>query len=220
MKHQMSQRHQTSLLSPLESPLLQWIARRLPDRVSPDHLTLLGLFAMVGAGVGYALSGYQREFLHLVNLFLFLNWFGDSLDGTLARVREKLRPRYGFYVDHIIDSVGVLCLMAGLGWSGLMSPIVAVGVLVAYLMISIDSYLAAHTLGKFRISYFKFSPTELRILLAVGNLVAIGKSSVGLFGERFLLFDVGGAVAVAAMTLTLAVSIGRNTWALYQMERV
>ena len=111
-------RVQNGILSGVESRILRWIVQRLPESIGPDHLTLLGLLAMAGAGLAYGFSGTRAQLLHLVNFCLFLNWLGDSLDGTLARYRNKLRPRYGFYVDHIIDSFGAVFLLAGLALSG------------------------------------------------------------------------------------------------------
>ena len=151
-----------------------WLAARTPDRIGPDHLTVLGLAAQIGAGVCYALASRNRYALLGVIVCLALNWLGDSLDGTLARVRQRQRPRYGFYVDHMVDSFGALALMGGLALSGYMQPWIAIGLLIAFLMLSIQSYLATHALGEFRLSFWRFGPTELRILLAVGNLACSG----------------------------------------------
>ena len=140
-------RVQTGLLSGVESRILRWIAQRLPQSIGPDHLTLLGFLAMAGAGLAYGFSDTWAQLLHLVNFCIFLNWLGDSLDGTLARYRNKLRPRYGFYVDHIIDSFGAVFLLVGLALSGLMSERIALSLLALYLLLSIHSYLTAHTLG-------------------------------------------------------------------------
>src|SRR5436853_4296784 len=166
-------REQTSLLAPLERVCLSWLARNMPTWVKPDHLTLLGFIAMLVAGACYAVARWWPAAFLIVNVCLAINWFGDSLDGTLARVRNKQRPRYGFYVDHIIDAFGILFVISGLALSGLMSWNVALGVLVVYFMLSIDVYLATYTIGTFKISFYKFSPTELRILLAIGNLRAL-----------------------------------------------
>src|SRR5882672_437960 len=156
MEHSMStnsfkdaKREQTSVLAPLERAVLRVLARRMPAFVNSDHLSLLGLVSMFLAGVGYALSRQNPLILHLVNLFIFLNWFGDSLDGTLARYRDRQRPRYGFYVDHIIDTFGALFLLLGLARSGYMSDRVAAAVLIAYFMLAINSYLAAYAVGVF-----------------------------------------------------------------------
>src|SRR6185503_4772612 len=167
-----ARREQTSVLAPLERAALQGLARRMPAWVNSDHLSLLGLVSMFLAGVGYALSRQNPLMLHVVNLFIFLNWFGDSLDGTLARFRDKQRPRYGFYVDHIVDALGSLFLFCGMAASGYITPMIALLSLIAYLLLMADSFLATYTIGTFRISVFKFSPTELRLLLAIGNAYA------------------------------------------------
>lgn len=218
-----AERKQESVLAPLERRCLRWLALRMPDWVGPDHLTLLGFAALFFAGVSYWLAQWWPPMLLLVDLWLAVNWFGDSLDGTLARVRNRQRPRYGFYVDHMVDSFGALFLIGGLALSGYMSEPVAMALLVSFLLLSINSYLATYTLGAFHLSFWKFSPTELRILLAVGNAVALERPTVSLFGAfhpplRF--FDVGGVVGAAVMALALVVSVARNTAALYREERV
>jgi phosphatidylglycerophosphate synthase len=144
-------RVQESWVAAAEKRALLWLAARTPDRINPDHLTVLGLVAQIGAGVGYALAAWNRYALLAVVVCLALNWLGDSLDGTLARVRQRLRPRYGFYVDHMVDSFGALALMGGLALSGYMHPWIAMGLLIAFLMLSVQSYLATHALGEFRI---------------------------------------------------------------------
>lgn len=213
-------RQQTSILAPLERVCLSWLARNMPSWVKPDHLTLLGFAAMLIAGASYAFASRWPSALLVVNLCLALNWFGDSLDGTLARARNKQRPRYGFYVDHIIDAFGIMFIICGLALSGLMSWNIALGVLVVYFMLSIDVYLATYTIGTFRISFYKFSPTELRILLAIGNLRAMSHPTTRVFGDRYLFFDVGAVVAIALMAVVLVVSVTRNTITLYRAEKV
>jgi archaetidylinositol phosphate synthase len=207
-----------SLLAGAEKRTLVWLARRLPERVSPDHLTILGLAAQIMAGAAYAVARYDRYWLLAVIGFLFLNWLGDSLDGTLARVRNRQRPRYGFYVDHMVDSFGSLALMGGLALSGYMHPVIAIGLLIAFLLLSIQSYLATHTLGEFQLSFWSFGPTELRILLAVGNL-ALLRWPVVLHGY-FRLFDVGGGIGLAGMAIMVIFFTARNTRRLYQEERL
>ena len=142
------------------------------------------------------------------------------MDGTLARVRQKQRPRYGFYVDHILDSIGAVALMAGLAFSGYMSPPIAIGLLVLFLLLSIQSYLATHALGEFRISFWRFGPTELRILLAIGNLALFWKPVVHIFGGRYRLFDVGGAIGLVGMGSMVIVFTLQNTIRLYREERI
>ena len=160
----------SSVLASAERRVLRYLALRMPRAVNSDHLTALALVAMAGAGVSYWISSVTPVGLWLATVFLALNWFGDSLDGTLARVRQHQRPRYGYYVDHVVDAAGAMFLFGGLALSGYMHPLVAMGLLVAYFVLSIEMYLAAHVLGEFRITYFQMGPTELRILLAIGSL--------------------------------------------------
>jgi phosphatidylglycerophosphate synthase len=212
-------RIQQSLLAAVEKRCLVWLARRLPAWVKPDHLTALGFTAMILAGVSYALARVWAPSLMVVNIWLAVNWFGDSLDGTLARVRQCQRPRYGFYVDHIIDSLGALFLIAGLALSGYMSGWVAVGLLLSFYLLSINAYLATYTLGTFHLSHWKFSPTEVRILLAAGNTVALLRPTVRLIPFHPRFFDVAGAIAIVSMAAVLAASLARNTIVLYRLER-
>src|ERR1700733_1129876 len=203
-----------------EKRALVWMAARTPSSISPDHLTVLGLAAQIGAGADYALASWNRYWLLGVIACLALNWLGDSLDGTLARVRQCQRPRYGFYVDHMVNSIGALALMGGLALSGYMHPWIAIGLLMAFLMLSIQSYLATHALGEFRISFWRFGPTELRILLAVGNLALFWKPVVHLLGQSYRLFDVGGAIGMAGMASMLIIFALQNTLRLYRKESI
>ena len=211
-------RDQSSLLAPLEKRCLLWLARHTPASINPDHLTALGLAALAGAGLSYWLARYHPAGLVLAIACLALNWLGDSLDGTLARARNRQRPRYGFYVDHIVDAFGTLFLLAGLAASGYMSPAIAAGLTIAYFLLSIEVYLATYTLGTFHLSFWKFSPTELRILLAIGNLALFWRPRV--LGGQFLLFDVGGAIGIAGMAAMLIVAVARHTARLYREERL
>src|SRR6267378_2947297 len=211
-------REQTSFLAPLERAALRGLARRMPRWVNSDHLSVLGLVGMLGAGVCYAASKQNPLLLHLVNLFIFLNWFGDSLDGTLARYRERQRPRYGFYVDHIIDTFGAVFLLFGLALSGYMSERVAATVLIVFFMLAINSYLAAYALGVFKLSQWKLGPTEMRLLLMIGNVFLIYHPRA--YHRRYLLFDVGGVVAIIGMLFILIVLSIQNTHTLYELERL
>src|SRR5579862_4619030 len=177
-------RAHTSFLASAEKRTLIWIATRLPRWVNSDHLTALGFVSLILAGASYWYANSNAWGLLLVIPFLALNWFGDSLDGTLARVRNRQRPRYGFYVDHILDAVGMSFLMAGLALSGYMTPVVAYGFLVTYLLLSIEVYLATYTLGAFHLSFWSFGPTELRLLLAAGTLAAMLNSPYAIFAGR------------------------------------
>jgi archaetidylinositol phosphate synthase len=207
-----------ALTARMEKRALEWMAQRAPDWVSSDQLTLLGLGAQVAAGVCYALSRFDRRALLAAIVCLALNWLGDSLDGTLARVRRRERPRYGFYVDHMVDVLGAVALMSGLGASGLLHWPTAMAMLIAFLVLSSESYLATYTLGRFELSQGIFGPTEIRILLAMGTLAALRSPYSTILGHRFLLFDVGGAIAAVCMAaLAMAVTI-RHTAQLYRQE--
>jgi phosphatidylglycerophosphate synthase len=208
----------TNPLVGIERRLLVWMAERLPRQISPDHLTALALASMALTGVCYAVARGRPAALFLAIVGLILNWFGDSLDGTLARVRKTQRPRYGFYVDHIVDCFGVLFVLVGLGWSGFMTPAVAMAFLIAYLMLSIEIYLATYCLTIFRLSFWGVGPTELRLLLAAGTLALVNDPKVRLLGRDYLLFDVGAVVGTIGLLITLVVSVARNTTALYKAE--
>jgi phosphatidylglycerophosphate synthase len=192
----------------------------MPAWVNSDHLTMLGFAAMFSAGLGYWAASWDRRALIAVIAALALNWFGDSLDGTLARVRNRLRPRYGFYVDHITDAIGTFFLMGGLALSSYMSPYIAMGLMIAYFLLSIEVYLTTYTVGSFHLSFWSFGPTELRLLLCIGNIALFFRPVVRIFGRQFLLFDVGGAIGIAGMALMLVWSAIRHTRTLYQAERL
>jgi len=212
-------REHRSVLADVERQTLIWLAHRLPRWVNSDHLTVLGALAMVGVGASFAGARWSPMFLALVPPFLALNWFGDSLDGTVARVRNAQRPRYGFYVDHVVDIANATVMFTGLGLSGLIEVWVAAGLLVAYLLLCAESFLATHTLGVFRISFAGFGPTELRIVLSIGALAAMQRPMVQAFGLGELqLFDVGGVIAIVGMLIVFVASAVRNTRALYQAE--
>jgi phosphatidylglycerophosphate synthase len=166
----LSRRDLRSVTAEAEKRILIAIAGRLPRWIGPDHLTALGAAAMAGAGLCYWLLPLSPLALLGVNFFLFLNWFGDSLDGTVARVRQKQRPRYGFYVDHLVDAFGAIFLLAGLALSGLGTPVAAAALLVAYLLLQIHIALKAHTTGVFQIAFAGVGGTEARILVGALNL--------------------------------------------------
>ena len=205
-----------SLVYRAEKSALLWLAERTPSSINSDHLTALGFAAQILAGAAYALSRWDRRALFLAIVFLALNWLGDSLDGTLARYRSRQRPRYGFYVDHMVDSFGALALMSGLALSGYMHPFIAIGLLIAFLLLSIQSYLATYTMGEFHLSFWRFGPTELRILLSIGNVALWFRPRVHFAGGYYRLFDVGGLIGLAGMTLMLLAWTTRNTRQLYR----
>jgi archaetidylinositol phosphate synthase len=217
---QAASREHTSVLAAAEKRTLIYIAERLPKCVNSDHLTGLGFVSLVFAGACYWAAKWNPYMLFAVIVFLALNWFGDSLDGTLARVRNRQRPRYGFYVDHILDAFGIFFLSFGMAFSGLLTPAVGFAFLIAYLLLSIEIYLATYALGKFHLSYWRFGPTELRILLAVGNVAAFWHPYAKIAGREFLLFDAGFAIGTAALAVIVVQAAVKHTRQLYAEERL
>ena len=207
-----------SFVARAEKRWLIWIAKRLPSWINSDHLTGLGFFAQVMCGASYAMARHHRYWLVGGVAFLILNWFGDSLDGNLARVRKQERPRYGFYVDHLLDSFGAVAMLGGLALSGYMHPYIAIGLLIAFLLLSIQSYLATYTMGEFHLSFWRFGPTELRILLAVGNLALLRWPRV--LKPHYRMFDIGGVCGLAGMTAMLVFFSAKNIRRLYCEERI
>ena len=192
----------------------------MPAWVNSDHLTLLGFIGMAMAGVCYFLARFNPIALYAAVVCLAVNWFGDSLDGTLARVRQRQRPRYGFYVDHIVDSFGALFLIGGLGLSGYMTGTVALVLIIAYFLLAIELYLATYCVNVFRLSFSIWGPTELRIVLAFGTFVFMVKPVVTIAGSQYLLCDVGAVVAIAGMLFMTIFNTIRNTIRLYREERL
>jgi phosphatidylglycerophosphate synthase len=213
-----AQRVATNPLAGIERRCLIWMAGRLPGWVGSDGLTALALAAMALVGVSYAVAKDHPAALLVAVAGLGINWFGDSLDGTLARVRHQQRPRYGFYVDHIVDCFGVLFVMAGLGWSGYMMPAVAMAFLIAYFMLTVEIFLATYCLAVFRLSFWGVGPTELRLLLAAGSLALLYDPQVRILGAQYGLFDVGGVVGTVGIFATLLLSVWRNIRQLYLAE--
>jgi archaetidylinositol phosphate synthase len=207
-----------SLTAAAEKRVLVWMAARAPRWVTSDQLTILGLGAQIGAGVCYGLARYNQYALLGVIVCLVLNWLGDSLDGTLARVRQQQRPRYGFYVDHMVDIFGAVALMCGLGYSGFLHWQTAVAMLVAFLLLAGESYLATYTLSCFQLSQGIFGPTEIRILLIIGNLALLRSPYSTVLGHRILLFDLGGTIAAIGMFAMALIVTMRHTAQLYRQE--
>lgn len=207
------------LLEIPEKKALAWLAARTPRWINSDHLTLLGLGSMLLAGSAFAAASYNKYTLLIVVLALALNWLGDSLDGTLARYRNCQRPRYGYYVDHVIDLAGTAALLSGLALSGFMTPLIAVALLAAFAIVEAETYLSTHVKQLFKLSCFRIGPTELRIVLAIGALYLLHRPSAQLFGKGpFLLFDVGGIVSIAGLIAAFLSSGIRNTRELYRAE--
>jgi archaetidylinositol phosphate synthase len=213
-----AQRHLAGLTARAEKRVLRSLASRTPPWITSDHLTLVGLAAAAASGALYAASGRHPWLLLVVNLALAFNWLGDSLDGTLARHRGVERPRFGFYVDHLADAFGVLFLLGGLALSGLMSPLVAAAVLTAYFLLAIETYLATYTIGRFEISHGPLGGTELRILLAVANVLVLHRAVWTVGGVEWLALDVLGAGAASVLAILAVVAGVRGTRALVRLE--
>lgn len=213
-------RRATFVLSELEKKLLIRIADRLPRWVLPDHLTLLGMAGSVLVTTAYLMSNHAVWWLWVANLGFFINWFGDSLDGTTARVRKIQRPRYGYYLDHLVDAFSTLAIGLGLGFSPYMLLSVGLAIVTGYLVLSINVYLESQVLGDFRFGYGVVGPTETRLILMGLNTAAVifGPVPFKVFGVGATVFDLAGVVAVGGMMLMLARRVARNLGHLAKLE--
>ena len=213
-------REHHSILAAAEKRTLIWMALRLPRWIHSDHLSALGLVSMAGAGLSFWLAAsHPVAGAFLVVVCLLLNWFGDSLDGTIARVRDQQRPRYGYYVDHVLDLAGTAMLFAGLAASGYMTPAIAVLVVAAYYLVSAETFLATHSRGVFKMAFLGVGPTELRLLLAAGAIALINTPVVAPFGiEPLRLWDLGGVIGAAGMIGAFVAASWNNGKALYAEE--
>jgi len=165
-------REMTFLLAGVEQPVLQYLARRVPRTIRSNHLTAIGVIAAVGTGTAYALTNYSPAWLWGASVMLVVNWLGDSLDGTLARVRGTQRPKYGYYLDHIVDAFSTAVIGLGIGLSRYVYLGLALGIVVVYLAMSINVYLESTVFGVFKISYGRIGPTEVRLILILLNTAA------------------------------------------------
>ena len=199
------QRTSQFLLSKFEKAVLPPMAAGLPRWIKPDHMTILGLIAATGIAITYFLSKYDDRWLWVTCFLIILNWFGDSLDGTIARVRKAERPRYGFYLDHITDAYSTLIIGLGLGLSPYMTLAVGLALVIAYLLLSINVYLETHVFRTFASSYGKLGPTEVRIMLILLNVVALihGELPFTVLSIHITLFDVIGLGAAIGMFILL-----------------
>jgi archaetidylinositol phosphate synthase len=215
-------RSNRAVLAQAERHALEWIARRLPVAITPDLLSAFGLFSMACAGLAFASFQWaNRAAAAGVVAALIGNWLGDSLDGTVARVRGIERPRYGYYVDHVSDLAGAAFLFTGIAYSGLMTPLLAVALLSAYLLVSAEMYLATHATSVFRMSFFGIGPTELRLLLVAGAVKAAGGVTVAIGSLGSVkLFDAGAIIAIGGLVAVFIVSAVGNARALYLAEPV
>ena len=195
------------LLGFLERPALKWLAAHMPPWVTPDTLTWLGILASILIFVSYSLTNLSDNFLWLASLGFILNWFGDSLDGTLARYRKIERPRYGFLVDHFVDALSAVLIFIGLGISPYVNFSVALLALVGYLLLSIMVYLITYVTDVFKISYTKIGPTEIRVLAILANMAMfiIGNPTFNLpyFGTTSFYTLIVGLIAFLMMVYFL-----------------
>src|SRR5262249_39215928 len=198
-------RDHQSLLAGVERRILIRIARRLPPSITSDHLSGLALVAMLAAGPAFAAISSTPWAAGLVAGLLAVHWLGDTLDRTLARVGCQQRPRYGYYVDHVIDLAGTAALVGGMGASGLMMPSIAFALLAVYFMVAAESFLGTHARGVFRMSFAGFGPTELRIVLAIGAIKVAMNPRVHIAGFDLWLLDVGALVAIVGLVVAFVV---------------
>jgi len=173
MKQEQSKRIQTSLLNGVEKRVLVWLAERQPRWITSDILTGIGVIGALVVALGYFLSNYHIEWLWLASLGFVINWYGDSLDGTLARVRKTQRPIYGFYLDHNIDGVTMAIMCIGAGLSDMLNLYIAMAVLAVYLLLSISVYINAHLKGEFKLTYAGMGPTEFRLIMIAVNTLFV-----------------------------------------------
>ena len=181
-------RIQTSLLNAAEKKVLVWLAERQPSWMTSDILTYLGTFGAVLTAVGYMLSSRDMNWLWLSSFGFVVNWYGDSLDGTLARVRNRQRPVYGYYLDHTVDAVNELVIVLGIGLSGMVHLSLALLILALYLMLTVNVSINAHLKKEFRLTYARMGPTELRIVMMIVNTVLVLIPSIGAFSHSFVFF--------------------------------
>lgn len=190
MKQEQSKRIQTSVLNGVEKKVLVWLAERQPRWMTSDILTGIGVVGAVVVALGYFLSNYRIEWLWLASLGFVINWYGDSLDGTLARVRKTQRPIYGFYLDHNIDGVTMAIMCVGAGLSDMLNLYIAMAVLAVYLLLSISVYINAHLKGEFKLTYAGLGPTEFRLIMIVVNTLFIFANSLREWNVNFTVAGV------------------------------
>ncbi len=190
MKQEQSKRIQTSVLNGVEKKVLVWLAERQPRWMTSDILTGIGVVGAVVVALGYFLSNYRIEWLWLASLGFVINWYGDSLDGTLARVRKTQRPIYGFYLDHNIDGVTMAIMCVGAGLSDMLNLYIAMAVLAVYLLLSISVYINAHLKGEFKLTYAGMGPTEFRLIMIVVNTLFIFANSLREWNVNFTVAGV------------------------------
>ena len=219
-KIQPHQRVNDILLAPLERPALKWLAANMPAWVNPDILTVMGILGALLTFFGYLMSNYRTEFLWLASLGFVINWFGDSLDGTLARHRQIERPKYGFFVDHTVDAFNEVLIVIGLGLSPYVNFSVACLALIGYLLMSVLVYIRTYINGVFQLSYGKFGPTEIRVILILLNTIMffVGILPIDLPLGLTTIYDI--PISLIAVILGILFTTGsiQNAIALAKLE--
>ncbi|MDE6649498.1 MAG: CDP-alcohol phosphatidyltransferase family protein [Muribaculaceae bacterium] len=209
-----AERIQTSILNKAEKKALTWLAERQPAWVTSDTLTYLGVVAAVLYAVFCWLACYNVNYFWASSFCLVLNWYGDSLDGTLARVRETQRPKYGFFIDHSLDALTTCLFCIGLGLSPLMQLSISLFIMGGYLCMSIYTYLTTIVMGRFRLTYASLGPTEMRlIIIAVCILyiyLPLDNLAFDLFGTVWTPYDAIGAVVAAVLFIIYIVSLAKD----------
>ncbi len=213
MGKETSTRIQTSILNALEKKVLVWLAGKQPRWVTSDVLTYIGVLGAVVCAVGFALANLDIRYLWLSSLGLVINWYGDSLDGTLARVRNTQRPIYGFFIDHTLDAITISIMCIGAGLSPIFRLDVALLVLAGYLVLSIYTYVCTILKGEFRLTYGSLGPTEFRLIVIIINTVVMYTPWVGIrmscevLGKNveYGVFDIAG-VAIAVILFVMQFS--------------
>lgn len=212
-------RIQTSILNALEKKVLVWLAERQPKWMTSDILTYIGTFGAVVIAAGYILSAWNINFLWLSSLGFVINWYGDSLDGTLARVRKTQRPVYGYYIDHTVDCINEFIMFIGIGLSGLMHFSLAMVILAVYFMLTINVSINAHLKKEFRLTYAKLGPTEFRILAIIANTVLALVRPISEFALTFFIFgreftlaslDIVGIIVLLVLAVIYLTTIVRD----------
>lgn len=198
-EHKQAERIQTSILNAAEKKVLVWLAHRQPKWMTSDMLTGIGFFGALVIAAGYILANLDISFLWLASLGLVINWYGDSLDGTLARVRNTQRPVYGYYLDHTVDGINESLMFIGLGLSGLIHLPLSLAILVVYLLLTINVSVNAHLKKEFRLTYAKLGPTEFRILGIIANTLFILVRPLREFACGFQIF--GRSITLHALDL-------------------
>lgn len=211
MGNEQAERIQTSLLNSAEKKLLVWLAERMPRWVTSDMLTYFGVVAAVLYAVFCYLANFNVYYFWASSACLFFNWFGDSLDGTLARVRQTQRPKYGFFIDHSLDALTTCLFCMGLGFSPLMHLTIALYIMGGYLCLSIYTYLSTIAMGQFRLTYASLGPTEMRLIIILVCLIyayfPLENIRFEMFTQQWSIYDCIGAVVAALLFLIYIISM-------------